>query len=121
MGHRTGNETYMKSLLLVLTLLFSACTTPEEVTLIRVIDGDTIVVSINGQTDTIRYIDIDAPEMDEPRGPAARAANQNLLAGRITISPRGRDKYDRLLAYVYVNGRSLGAILILQGHARAWR
>ena len=80
---------------------------------VRVIDGDTIEVSVAGQTHKVRYIGIDTPETKhptkpvEPFGPEAAAKNEELVGGKIVgleedISET--DRYGRLLRYVYVGG-----------------
>lgn len=54
----------------------------------------------------------------------ARAATQAALdrAGSVTLRPyeRSRDRYGRTLAYVVVDGRDLGELLVAQGLARRW-
>ncbi|MGI8999015.1 MAG: thermonuclease family protein, partial [Candidatus Limnocylindria bacterium] len=81
-------------------------------TLLRVVDGDTISVSIAGAAFTVRYIGIDTPETVhpskpvEPFGPEASAANAELLAGRTLVLERDvseTDRYDRLLRHVWVS------------------
>ncbi len=86
----------------------------EPATVVRVIDGDTIQVRLaDGRLDTVRYIGIDTPETVDPRatvecfGEAASAKNAELVAGRAVELERDiseRDKYDRLLRYVWVIG-----------------
>jgi micrococcal nuclease len=78
----------------------------------HVIDGDTIQVQINGITETVRLIGVDTPETVDPRkpvqcyGPEASAETKRLLEGKqVTLeadpSQGDRDKYGRLLRYVY--------------------
>ena len=45
-----------------------ACQHPDN-TAIRIIDGDTIVVQVNGHPETIRLIGVDTPETKDPRKP----------------------------------------------------
>ena len=80
----------------------------------RVIDGDTIVVLMNGRDTTIRLIGLDTPETVDPRKPVqcfARAASdkaKSMLTPGMTIrletdpSQGTTDKYGRTLAYVFV-------------------
>jgi micrococcal nuclease len=81
--------------------------------LVRVIDGDTIKVELNGKAVSVRYIGMDAPETVDPRqpvawmGPQATAANAELLArggGTVYIEKdvSETDRYGRLLRYVWV-------------------
>jgi micrococcal nuclease len=85
----------------------SAVTTAEVVS---VIDGDTIIVTIDGQKETVRYIGIDTPEPRREGTPEcgsheATEFNRALVEGkpvRLVADEEDRDQYDRLLRYVYV-------------------
>jgi micrococcal nuclease len=103
----------------------SGSSTRAEV--VRVIDGDTIVVSIDGRDDDVRYIGIDTPETVKPGtpvqcfGPAAHRFNERLVDGRrvrLVFDRERRDVYGRLLAYVYTGGRLVNAELVRRGYAR---
>jgi micrococcal nuclease len=99
-----------------------------EALVTRVVDGDTVEVSIGGQSEEIRYIGVDTPETvdpDEPVqcfGPQASSFNHRLVEGRrveLAFDAERRDKYGRLLAYVYLpDGRLVEAMLARQGLAR---
>lgn len=90
---------------------------------INVTDGDTIKVKLSdGREDKVRYIGINTPEMDQPFGEEARSANQALVAGRevrLVRDVRERDRYSRLLRYVYVDGLFVNAELVRMGYAQA--
>jgi len=84
----------------------------DLVDVVSVVDGDTIKVSIDGKTTTLRLIGIDTPETVDPRklvqcfGLEASKKAKELLTGRkvrIEQDPTQDkiDKYGRLLAYVY--------------------
>ncbi len=99
----------------------------DSVTLVKVIDGDTIEVNINGKNERIRYIGIDTPEMDDNRpdikcfAEEAKSRNAELLNASFTLesdsSQTDRDKYNRLLRYVILNdGSNVSEILIEEGH-----
>jgi micrococcal nuclease len=93
----------------------------------RVIDGDTIVAQIEGREERVRYIGVDTPETVKPNtavecfGPQAHHLNARLLGAegtRLTLrfDHELRDRYERLLAYVFraddgvfVNGRLIAA------------
>ena len=91
-------------------------------------DGDTFTLS-NGER--VRLIEIDAPEIMGGQGDLARKSLAALkkLVGRKVVrlerGPRTRDKYDRLLAYVFVEASPgaaelfVNAELVRLGHARA--
>lgn len=91
---------------------------PTTARVLRVIDGDTIVVRLpDGATDDVRYIGIDTPETVKPGtpvqcgGPKAHEVNDRLVGGRtvtLRFDEERRDVYRRLLAYVYVPGESPG-------------
>jgi len=99
-----------------------------EIRLARVIDGDTIELE-NGEK--VRYIGVDAPELGAP-GPAddeclawvAKVRNEQLLkAGKIELmaDPGGeRDKYGRLLRYVYAGDMFINERLAKEGLAEAY-
>jgi micrococcal nuclease len=102
-------------------------------TVVRVVDGDTIVVRGPGdRTEDVRLIGIDTPETVDPRrpvgcfGPEASAYAKRLLAGRTVILRYDRetnDRYGRFLAYVWLAGRShefVNARLVELGYARAY-
>lgn len=99
----------------------------------RVIDGDTIEVSIGGQTYTLRYIGIDTPETVDPRRPVecmgkeASQRNRELAEGQtITLEKdiSETDRYGRLLRYVWLGdpsagGRMVNSALVEEGFAEA--
>ena len=107
-------------------------TRSESARVQRVIDGDTILVQIGQRYDQkVRYIGIDAPEMDpvQPFGPEAAQANRDLVYPkpyqyvRLEKDVTDRDRYGRLLRYVFVeaNGTDLfvNAELVRQGLAKS--
>jgi micrococcal nuclease len=93
---------------------------------VAVLDGDTIVIS-GGEK--VRYAGLNTPESRHPDmipercGAEAAEANRRLVAGktvRLEFDQRHRDKYGRLLAYVYVDGLFVNAELIRQGYAQVF-
>ena len=99
-----------------------------EWTVVRVVDGDTIDVSRGGNdTDTVRLLGINTPETHHPTkpvecfGPEAAAFTEEHLAGRsvqLEDDIEGRDRYDRRLAYVVVDGERFNDELLRRGYAR---
>lgn len=84
----------------------------------RIIDGDT--VEVGGQR--IRLHGIDAPEMDQSGGSAARAHLAKLIAGRpVSTVPIDVDVYGRTVARLVVEGRDLCAAMVADGYAIAYR
>jgi micrococcal nuclease len=77
----------------------------------RVVDGDTVLVRLDGDSEYVRYIGIDTPESVKPDTPvecyalAASHFNERLVEGRrvrLVFDEEHRDVYGRLLAYVYL-------------------
>ena len=110
-------------LLLALSLALAACGTGDAGTggsgddapgagrIERVVDGDTVVVDLASGDETVRLIGIDTPESVDPRSPVecfGREASAHLgelvpvgTDVRLVRDVEARDRYDRLLAYVY--------------------
>jgi endonuclease YncB( thermonuclease family) len=96
------------------------------------VDGDTIAVNMNGKIEKIRFIGVDTPETHDPRkavqcfGLAAAAFTKNLIGSnnvRLESDPinTNRDRYDRLLRYVYLPDNTLvNAEIIKQGYGFAY-
>lgn len=95
-----------------------------------VVDGDTLVVSIDGAVESVRLIGIDTPETKDPRktvecfGPDAAAHTAALLAKgaavRLERDVEARDSFGRLLAYVWraSDGLFVNSSLVRDGYAR---
>ncbi|MBI5902942.1 MAG: thermonuclease family protein [Deltaproteobacteria bacterium] len=85
----------------------------------KVIDGDTIAVEGG---DRVRYLGIDAPESGEPFYEEARQRNAALVGGKtvrlVICGEERRDKYGRLLAWVYSDGVLVNRTLLSEGLAR---
>ncbi len=104
---------------LLILLLLGCASTPEKAKVVRVIDGDTIVIEGGYH---IRYIGIDTPEKDEPYYEEARQYNREMLDGKVVRLERdekgkGKDEYGRLLRYVYVGDIFVNAELVRKGYA----
>jgi micrococcal nuclease len=122
---------------LTVTAVSSACTGDEaavsrdgaNATVVRVVDGDTVQVDIDGQREKLRLIGIDTPETVKPDtpvqcyGPEASAFTKQLLpegtAVRIERDVEARDDYGRLLGYVYRadDGLFVNLEIVAQGYA----
>lgn len=103
---------------------------PGQYQVVRFSDGDTIVVDMNGKQETVRFIGVDTPETHDPRkpvqcyGPAASAYTKNTISAagsRVRLEAdsltSNRDRYDRLLRYVYLpDGTLLNQRLISEGY-----
>jgi micrococcal nuclease len=95
---------------------------PAEV--LRITDGDTLEIELNGQEERVRLIGVDAPELYESRklelddedspltqaqiqalGDQARGFTEDFIGAQDVYLEAGfepRDRYGRLLAYVYL-------------------
>lgn len=99
---------------------------------LNVEDGDTITVDMNGTRERVRFIGIDTPETKDPRKPVQcfGSAASNYLKQLIGDNPvrlesdpesNNRDRYDRLLRYVYLpDGRLAQAEIIKNGYGFAY-
>ncbi|ETI66470.1 thermonuclease family protein [Neobacillus vireti] len=98
-------------------------------TIVKNIDGDTIEIEINGKAEKVRMLCVDTPETHHPRlgvqpfGPEASDYTKKILpvGTKVEIEPgigSGRDKYGRLLAYIYIDGKMFNEMLLEQGLAR---
>jgi endonuclease YncB( thermonuclease family) len=100
----------------------------QEALVLHVVDGDTIVVELDGQRRTVRYIGIDTPETHHPEegadfwGFEATEANRSWVPeGATVILQRDiteTDRYGRLLRYVFVGDTLVNAELVRMGLAR---
>ena len=94
-----------------------------------VVDGDTLRVQYNGTTERVRLIGIDTPET-HGRGGLVECFGAQASDRLAQLTPPGttvtlqrdveaRDRYDRLLAYVYVGDQFVNATLVSEGYAAA--
>ncbi|MYC97323.1 MAG: thermonuclease family protein [Caldilineaceae bacterium SB0661_bin_32] len=84
---------------------------------VRVADGDTLTVQFDsGEEETIRLLDVDTPETVHPNRPeecfGAQASDftKTLMGQRVWIEEEGRDRYGRLLAYVWTGDEEDGVL-----------
>jgi micrococcal nuclease len=132
--HRSSH--FLTLFLFVFALLLSSCSneslnaSPNSATVKRVVDGDTIEIAIGGKTERVRLIGVDTPETKHPTkgvecyGPEASAYTEQLLptgtALRVERDIEARDKYGRLLLYVYIADSNVfvNLDLVMNGYAR---
>jgi micrococcal nuclease len=106
----------------------SGATTENEVliTILKVIDGDTVDIDIKGNTERVRLIGVNTPETKHPTkpiecfGPEASAYLTQLLPKgthvRIERDIEARDRYGRMLLYLYRESDNLFINLDLVSH-----
>lgn len=94
---------------------------------LKVVDGDTIKVMYNGRETSVRFIGVNTPETVDPRKPVecfGREASdhlKNLLSGKKVKLRRDdtqtdRDKYGRILRYVYLDDQDVNLAIISNGY-----
>ncbi|MGZ4128125.1 MAG: thermonuclease family protein [Actinomycetota bacterium] len=102
-----------------------AASTTEEVTVERVVDGDTFVAVEGAHRFRVRLIGVDTPETVKPNtpvqcfGPQASAYAHRLLIGRRVRLVYDVDRYDpygRVLAYVYVGSSFFNLDVVRLGY-----
>ncbi|HMS50234.1 MAG TPA: thermonuclease family protein [Candidatus Saccharibacteria bacterium] len=105
---------------------------PGLYTVIEFTDGDTITVNMDGTKEKVRFIGVDTPETHDPRktvqcfGLAAASFTKTTIGTnkvRLEADPQNtnRDRYSRLLRYVYLpDGRLVNAEIIKQGYGFAY-
>lgn len=114
---------------LTLTPTSTPSSTPIFYSVIKVIDGDTIDINIDGKTQRIRVIGINTPEVVDPRKPvecfgkqASEKAKQLLEGKKVRLekdeTQGNTDKYGRLLRYVFLEDNTdFGLTMIKEGYA----
>ena len=93
------------------------------------VDGDTLVVRVDGNDETVRLIGIDTPETHRPGTPvecygpeaSARLAELAPLGTALAVETDAerRDRYHRLLAHLHrsADGTYLNAAMVAEGFA----
>jgi len=137
-------------ILILSSLLILGCTQLQaqieygvkyDAKVIDVIDGDTIIIQFQGKTETLRILGVDTPEISKENSPyeyktnnlecvrewgyKAKVFTDIMLKGKdvqIEFDEKAglRDNFDRLLAYVYIDGKDFGKMLVEKGYARVY-
>jgi micrococcal nuclease len=117
----------MRKLALLFALLLAGCSQRDLRTVVRIIDGDTIL--LDGE-ERVRLIGIDTPETAHPNRPVecygreASAFLRKIAQGRgvrLDFDQQRKDRYGRTLAYVYLkNGTFVNAAMLREGYAHAY-
>lgn len=105
----------IRTLLLVLffTVIASSCTEKRKV--IKIIDGDTVVLD---NDDHIRIYQIDSPELTQPFGIEAKHFTDSVLRGKeVTVIYSGQSSYNRKVAAIEIGGVNFAEIIVSYGLA----
>lgn len=108
-------------------LLAAACNGAAAPTLpagsdavVRVLDGDSLVVDVGGTETEVRLLGINTPERDECFDQEAKARARELAGERIRLDGEDRDRFGRVLGYVYAeDGTFINEQLVADGMALA--
>ena len=88
----------------------------------RVVDGDTIHVTVGLTKHVIRLSEIDTPERDQPWGrQASRALADKLNRAKVTVLTTETDRYGRLVGKVLHGSRDINREMVREGHAWVYR
>ena len=114
-------KTLITILVLFLTLSVGAKTITGKV--IKVSDGDTLVMVTNqSKKIKVRLAEIDTPELAQPYGKIAqRALEQLVFSKTIVVKYQNKDRYKRIVGRVFVNNQDVCAEMVGAGHAWVYR
>jgi len=118
----------MKRSLILTLLLLSFFVMPcfaDLYTVVRVVDGDTIIIDYNGEKERIRMLNVDTPESVHPKksrntkiGKRASEYTKKRLTGKsisLEFDGKKRGRYGRLLAYVILDKNNFNLELVQKG------
>lgn len=97
----------------------------HPVRLLRVIDGDTVAVLFHGQEERVRLLRINTPERGHP-GYASATAHLRTLTANPTLELEfenkipERDRFGRILGYLWAEGKNLNIEQVRAGYSRFW-
>jgi len=113
------------ALLLYLSLTPAVRATADPVlpgVVVGVVDGDTADIRLESGMIRVRLHAVDAPERDQPHGAASKQALSNLVYGKnVNVEPIEQDRYDRLVARLWLDDVDVNAEMIRQGAAWVYR
>ena len=102
--------------------LTSAVAAILEGRVVKIADGDTLTMVVDGQQERIRLSDIDTPERKQPFGMRAKQALAEMTFGKnISVFTTTRDRYGRVIGHVTAEGVDVNAELIRLGYAWVYR
>lgn len=105
----------------LLVLLPVACADDLESSpgrVVRIVDGDTIVIEAEGARHKVRLAGIDVPERNQPWGEAATRELRRQVAGQgVLVDWRKKDRWKRIIGIVRLGGEDMNLHLIERGLA----
>lgn len=88
----------------------------------RVVDGDTIRVSLQTGEIVVRLDSIDAPERHQAWGDEAKGALGRKIEGQdVSVEVVSQDRYERLIGTIYLGEENINAWMVRGGHAWTYR
>jgi len=119
----------LRRLLQALTLALSLCLAVDAAedpilpgVVVGIVDGDTADIRLQSGMIRVRLHAVDAPERDQPHGAASKQALSKLVYGKqVNVEPIEQDRYDRLVARLWLDGLDVNAEMIRQGAAWVYR
>lgn len=105
--------------LIAVALVCIAAGPSQPLHVVGVHDGDTITgLTESKEQVKIRLDAIDAPELGQPFGQAAKKALSEKVFGKdVVVVPKKKDKYGRTVGHVMVGGRDVNLEMLEEGHA----
>lgn len=97
-----------------------------EIELVKCVDGDTAWFNINGNKEKVRFLGVDTPESTNIKEEYGKEASDytcdmlnsaNNIYIEYDINSDKRDKYDRVLGWIFVDNNNLSELLLSKGYA----
>lgn len=116
---------FLKKYILLFILSISLSLYSQEfsnIKIVRVLDGDTIDVVLNGEQTRIRIAEIDCPEKGQPYANRATEFTKSFTRGNVVnLKIKEKDRYGRYIGYISVQDKDLSTELIRNGYAWVYR
>ena len=111
----------MSRFLIIFSIIFSVLqlSAEQEIKIVRVIDGDTVLAESRGTEIKIRLSEIDAPEMNQPYGTNSKKCLSELIreSSSLKFKSDGQDNYGRSLGWLVTDDKNLNYEMIKEGCA----
>ena len=111
----------MSRFLIIFSIIFSVLqlSAEEEIKIVRVIDGDTVLAESRGTEIKIRLSEIDAPEMGQPFGTNSKKCLSELIRENsgLKFKSDGQDGYGRSLGWLMADQINLNYEMVKRGCA----